>query len=902
MKWQFDPVTAPTAAPTQYSGAPDYVAGALGEARTAAEAGANANPLSTFGPPAMAAAATGAPNPVTAPAPKWTMDPVQAPQAPYSARQPGYLEQKIGSGSAASKEVFGRVADIATGANDTLAGALSSPAAAVANVFRGALGKDLMTSNDMKKTMQDALSAIPGMGADKTKAFNNWWADLGDKGAQQALMTMALIAGAPALASGGEALGGTAGSVMKNVGEAAITHPGMVAAADTGSVIGGAVLPEAQPYLQALGIDNPALVNPSTLALLGNLLGGPIGASISTLARIRPTGLTTALGNPQYAGLPRFGGSLVREAIPGAKPLLGEGFTADDIGNAVKGTQQEVTSWMQDRIAKITKNGTLDPAVQAERVRAFNHGEAYDKVGQIEDQMWGQVNQNRPVSTKDVRQAAIDVAKSASDPTVRKADIPGDNILDIMKWKPNEPMTKLRDMSRLLRKTAATIGMSGNPAFPSDVRAANLTKLANAIDDSITNMYPNDIAMAKAKAFTKWKHDQFSGGSPMAQLAAVRANTERLPVDASTAMKTAMADSRFPGQTADVGATTGLAPEMQARSEDYLRSMVGDAYRTGSPKPGIDPMREELAATTAAKNYMQSPDFKRFAKAFPAMDAVFQRYTNQLVNATGKAAEIAKSKFFNLAGAQPEQAVDHLFGSGTKVQDSKMIMDNIGKDRKAVDALEYGMIRKLGNSVNWDPESIIARLQAKDLQKAFINVMGQDRFNRMNRIFETGAKLQNQEAGGLIGMSPTKTAGRILGSFFTGISGGKSIQVHSIGTKIGGNLMQRIFHTVPPEQFIQKALTDPNWERFLMSKLPENMEGFKITTRLVGLLASGVEAGHRNISLPEGKPSFTPTAPTPWTPPAAPLPSLTSSGKRGRSQLNDYRQTESQYSSDQRRK
>jgi len=843
--WDFTPVVKPTPA-TTYSGAPDYVAGSLGDARQAAELGAKVPDTNQFAVQTQRDVQQGIQNPVANPdampaSDKWDFTPVQK---PYSERPLGPVESKVFSGSAASKEVAGTLADLATGANITLADALALPVNSVMNVFQGLTGRDFTDVNQMKATIQDRLASIPGMGAKQEQFFNKWWGDLGEKAGKQALLSMALIAGGPALAATGESIGGTAGGIMKGLGETAVTHPGMVAASDAGAVAGGAALPLAEPYLKKLGIDNPTLVNPETLGLLGNLLGGPLGASLSTLARIRPTGVTNILGNEKFAGLPRFGGSLVKEAIPGAKPLLDQGFTADDISTAIKGVQQEVMDTMQKRVEHIV-NGKFSPAAEAQKLREANN-QAYKASDVIEGQMWSKVDQSRPVPTKTPQQTVKEVKASASDPSVRAADLPSNIINDISKWKPNISMARMRAMSRLARSEAAAIGEGTDRSL--DTRARNLTKIANSIDESITAAYPNDINLAKAKAFTQWQHDQFSGASPMAQLSAVRANQARMATDAPSAVKNAMGDSRFPGQMGDVAASTNMTPELQGRSEDYLRSTVSEAYRTGGQRLGIDPLKEELYKTNAAKEYMQSPDFKNFAKAFPAMDAVFQRQTNQLVNAVGKAAEIAKSRFFNLAADQPENAVDHLFNSGSKVSDSHLIMKNIGHDRKAVDALEYSMIRKLGNSVNWDPENIVARLGSKDLRKAFINVMGEQRFGRMERIFQTGAKLQSGEANGLIGMSPTKTAGRILGSLFTGAAGGKSIQVHSIGTKIGGNIMQRIFHTVPPEYFVQKALTDPNWERFLMSKLPDNMAGFRTTTRLIGLMTGSVEAAHHKLT------------------------------------------------------
>lgn len=842
MAWALDPIAQPQQ-PHQYSGSPDYVGELVNQARQQAEHPATSGPM--FDPRQQMDIQTGNDqNPVTNPAvSSWALDP--PPQKSYNERQPGFVEKKVLNQIPESfvkqtlQNNMGRVADVATGANDTLAGALSVPSAAIANVFRGALGQELLTSNDVKQTFQKYMKAIPGMGADKEQAFNKWWADLGDSAAQQAMMSMAIIAGAPALVAGGAKLGGTAGGIIKNLGETAITHPGMVAAADFGSAVGSKVLPETEDYLKRLGVSG-TLANPAMLELVGSLVGGTLGGSLSTLARIRPGEVEGT-----YKGLPRFGGSLVKAAVPGAKPLVQPTFSSDDIGKAVRGVQLEAESWLNDRVSHITRNFTLDPAVQAQRVQNFLRTEGKAQLNRIEDGMWAEVNQRRPVPTMDPKAVAKEVSLSVAARSARQADIPGNIIDDIQRWGPATSMKDMRDVARIARAEAESIGLGTDRTL--DTRAGNLTKIANSIDDAIEKAYPGDFNLAKAKEFTKWKHDQFSGSSPMANFSLMRKNPLRAPLDANTAFKTAMRDSRFPEQMADVGQTLGVTPELQGRSEDYLRSLVTDAYNT-VPRPGLDPLREELYASTAAKEYMQSADFKRFAKAFPAMDSVFQRQTTQLQNAVGKAAQIAKSNFFNKAHTDPEAAVEALFNSGTKVRDTVMIMDNIGGNQKALDALQTAMIQKLGNSVNWDPTQMAARLNSKDLAQVFAKVYGKPSFSRLRGIIDQGAALQKGETGNLIGMSPSRTAGRILGTFFTGLSGGKSIQTHAIGAKIGGNVLQRIFHIIPPEYFVQKAVTDTNWERFLMSKNPTTMENFRTTVRLLSSMVSGVEEGHKLFS------------------------------------------------------
>lgn len=781
-------------------------------------------------------------------------------------RTPGYDPNKLTfAGNQipdALKPYASKITDLAAGGYETLANTLGAPTAAVANVFNGLAGRQFATSDDMKKAILDGLNKIPGMAAGTDKAFSQWWGDLGDKAAQQLVLAGTLIAGAPAIVSAGEKLGAGSlgGSVLKNVGEQAVLNPGQVAASAAGAGALGHVA-SSQPvmdFLHSGGVD----VSPQVMELIGNLAGGVLGSQVGSMARIIPAAEGTAknvFGSISRRGLPRFGGNQVNQAMPGARGLLPQSFSSDDIGKAVQGYKDQVTNYLEDRMSRIMGTGEQDPAVAAARLRKVNE-DAYTKAGQIEDMMWGETNLKRNFPTQSAKNIAIQIAQSAKDPFVKLDTIPGDAIQAIKKLPSSVSIERARQVIGVIRKQAATIGMQGNNLPTNDVYRANLTKLANGLEDAIVAQYPGDIALAKARQFSTWKHDTFSRG-PSAGFSEVR-NMDMAKAPAQDALKQAMRDERFGTNQADMEKSLNLTPEVKQANEEALRSQVREYYQNEldtNAFSAADPLTAQAQAAAKANKYMNTPDFKRMTKAFPALNAIMQRQVNQLQTALGQAVAIKRSAFLSHAGENPEAAVERLWGSGNSLQEARTIkgaLDKLGQKggaaaqdaQNAQEALSYALVRKLGNSVNWDPSRMMDKLSTRDTSRLVNELIGEKEYARLQRILKAGVSYQGRFSNdSVIGMSPTVTAGRVIGSLLTRASGGHTIQVTSIGTKIGGNMMSRLFHIIPPETIIGKAMVDPNWERFLMAKVPENMDNIRATNDMLGAMVGGLSEGNQLI-------------------------------------------------------
>jgi hypothetical protein len=712
----------------------------------------------------------------------------------------------------------------------------------------------------MKAVIQSELGRIPGMGAKSEQAFSEWYADLGEKAGSQALMTMALIAGASPLAAAGEAIGvdTTLGAVAKNVGEMGVRYPGRVALADVGAVAGGATLPLAEPYLKAAGVTN---LSPEVLELIGMFAGGPTGAAIGSMARIKPGKIKEAVSvlgqeilpeRQGYTGLPRVGGKDIRDIQSGPPVLqpkaIAGSFSSEDIAKSVAGYKSQTTNWIKSAMERITTGSTGSPGHTAQREReAVRKGYAIARKRVVEP-LWAKVDQTRrldPTTMDAARTVAQQVAQSSVTGLGRSKNIPSELVEAVLALPKNPTLREVRELASVITTEAVNVGVGSSKYTPSDPLRSNMSQLAKGLNDAIAKSFPGDKELAKAKEMTTWLHDTFSRG-PVGMFGQVRKPGEFGTQPPAAAMEGAMRDPRFGPQLAKMGETIGTPGAVQGRSEDYLRSTVTEAYRQGQPLSATNPLADEAIAAKHAERYMNSPEFKAFAKAFPEMDArLGQEFTN-LQSAVAEADNIKRSSFFNKADTDPQAAVNALMQSGTKVRDAQTIRQKLGNDDDALDAIKNALVERIGMDTNWDPTQMSYRLSSKDTEQLLTVFMDKADVARMKRII--GANMEAQNKLSKMGsLSPAFLSGRVMGSMLARAAGVHTIQGTSVGAKVGSSIMERWFGVIPPNKLAAMALTDPKWEHFVLSHEPDSLDGIKRTIKLLGRTVSAIEIGNRKL-------------------------------------------------------
>lgn len=743
-----------------------------------------------------------------------------------------------------------KINDFGIGVADTLSSALSLPVDGAINMVKEITGNgdDIWKHPEIAKTAIKGWMSDHGLPNTTAQAFDNWWSDLGDSAATQGLLSLALIAGAGPLQAMGrsvELAGATApgigsairdiGSGMQKIGATAQRFPGQVIGADLAANVAGNAAPILADPLQKLGVDG-IIADPGTLAVLGSLVGGLAGASALGVGRVRP------VGDAKFGGMPRFGGKAARDAgltgIPNKPiiPLTERTFNPAEISRAISSYQTSVTDWIGNRMAKITA-GAKDPAVAADRMVQMMD-QAWKKARVISDGLWKQVDQKGSFDSLPIKNAIKTLATSVVGAGPMARFLPLAEMREAMKWGPQITIKKARDMQSLLgSKIAEARKIPGT-----DRIVRNMLQMSDAIGNTLEAAFPADNNLKQAKEFTRWLHTKFDMG-PTGGFGQVRADDASL-LDSRTKMTGAMRHSEFGPGLADIGSTLGNDPAVQKRTGDYLRSQVNDIFQQAQ-NPLVEPSVSQAASAAKASQYMNSPDFKRLVRAFPVLGSVMGRQTAQLNNAIKKQLEINSSRFFRLAG-EPEKAAENLVNSGTKLKDVALLTRTIGNDQPAMDALTFSVVRKLGQSVEWDPIALRNLVHSKDNLQMLAKLLPPGQAPRINNLLDAMVEFQTGSGGKRAGVvkTITKTSGKLIGLFVVKLMGSKSLNTRAIGSQLGATVLTDMFNILPPDVVLAKALTDPRWERFAMSKVPENLDDYRRTAKLLGALVGGINAGH----------------------------------------------------------
>lgn len=767
------------------------------------------------------------------------------------------------------------IQDFGIGVADTLSNAVSLPIDGLINAVKGTVGQDILSNpSTAKQTMKKWLSEN-GVPNESQQAFDTWWSDLGSSVATQGILSLGLIAGAGPIAAMGSAIEATPaagfspmlstfGAAGRNIGTMAQKFPGQVLAGDALATVGGATAPMLETPLNKLGVDN-IISDPSVLSVLGSLIGGLTGASVSGIGRVRPGTM-----DRQFGGMPRFGGKAARSAELSKIPnnpivaLSNRTFNPAEISRAVSGYQTQVTDWITERMGKITA-GTKDPAVAADRMVQMMD-QAWKKARRVSNTLWGQVDQKSLFDPTAIRKAAIDTMNKVVGAAATSRFLPTAELQEIISgsgWVKQtggdyhlgvktpvsvsaKPITidRARQMQSVLgSKIAEARKVPGTQQI-----VQNMVEMSNSIGDALEAAFPNNNRLREAKEFTKWLHSRFDMG-PTGQFGQVRLNDAAL-TDSRSAMQSGMRHSRFGKGLADIGQKLGVDPAVAQRTGDYLKSTVSDIFHS-KQDPLVPPEIAQAAAARASAKYMNSPDFKRLVKEFPALQQEMSTQTSALNDAISKQLEVNSSKFFRMAGTDPEKAAEALLSSGTKIKDIELIKKTIGNDADAMDALTFATVRKLGGSVNWNPTAMKNLIHSKD-NMAMLSIMCKTKpgqLERMSRVLDSMAEFE----AGPIGKRTSKikagikTSGRIIGLVGARLLGAHTIQSHAIGAQIGSSVLADLFNIIPPEAMMANALTDPRWERFVLTKVPENIDQFRRTSKQLGALVGAINAGHRQL-------------------------------------------------------
>jgi hypothetical protein len=297
-----------------------------------------------------------------------------------------------------------------------------------------------------------------------------------------------------------------------------------------------------------------------------------------------------------------------------------------------------------------------------------------------------------------------------------------------------------------------------------------------------------------------------------------------------------------PAQTLEAIHARIQSPEIQQGVKDYVTS----TYQTIAAEKGPE----------AAVKWQRSPDTQRFLKQMPEFRAYMDAAGDGLNRAIDDADAFNRNAFIQKFDKDPRAAAKTIFSGADPNKVATDLMARVKGDDAATKAIRQEVAEAFLTRTNKDGDDLDALkastlmandLKSKPIREAMTTVLGADGMARLQKYVEYSKRFGQGTEG--TGTSLVRTIGP--GAFkiaslkwlpFGNVKGGGAITAAGIKAKGAGFLFSKIMPTVDRSKIVAKALIDPNWEKFLYSKMPENRAEVLGKYKQMRALTAGLDA------------------------------------------------------------
>lgn len=797
--------------------------------------------------------------------------PAKPPTGTLSLSKHGLASKQLDPGALAWPEPIQNpvqgVLDFSRGFNSALASTLGLPLEAGDAIMKqiGASGF-LDKPGNAQKAIKDAMQAL-GFKTDKQNAVSELAADLGSEFFNAAVILGATYAAAPWLAATPGT--GTVANLARTSGQEALKRPGMLATGELGAAA-GAELAERQVSEKYQPI--------ATVG--GAMLGGMAGAGVPSLLNAGRLGVDTLKGAVK-GGAPAavagaFGGGewsliggitgaavgatrqlrrgtkrmLAEEAIPETTPLMPQGVEIQRARQfaveAIEGDKMKLEQRIKSAISGV--KGSPDPYLAAEKLRD-DLKLAYKQAQSVADTYWGRVDktlrQNPGPLVSFARQMLMENSKLDPDA------VPGEiitSILDLNKQAkaalpkygqapgdPQERSISLKDAIALHSRINAAL----RERIPNDTLRHNLNRLNTEVLNFMETFAPGDTALQEAREFSLWLHNRFSRGAvgryigrPGGTIATDSELGDLFDPERSTQALVRRGEKS--GAAIQSVAERLNIPQLTADSKQWVQN----EFRKTAQEM-------DLVAAGKGRDLLRREDVRRFMQSFPQYDVEMQVVADRLDRIIQDDKTLQRSAFMKFSQQDPQAAVSRMFASSNKVKDAREIVSRLGADPDALKAFQYNILQEIFTNSGMKPTRIQLRIQSDDVQDMLKEVFTPAQYQRLHRIVKDAVTWETQTDTQLYKLmrGSTTIGSRMMGAITGRALHTRTLQTPQIFSEKFRQATDKLFFRVPPEELLQRAILDPEWERVLFIKIPSNLEEMKRGLRITRSLVSGLEAG-----------------------------------------------------------
>ena len=765
------------------------------------------------------------------------------------------------------------VSNLAFGVSDELA-KLTGLVPEAVNEALMLLGKSLGADSDSLTFLDspgDALKAVKkafeAVGQRPMPELDNFERRVGRSAFTAGIIAATIQARAPVLAlEEGVTL---LSFIGKQLGEFALKHPGMFAATEAGAVVG------AQFGGEEFG---------PTGAIVGGVVGGGLPAVVGSAG-----GGVLLSPVKAFKSLQEF--YAIPKAARGEDPI----FTPLEARTATFFAQRQVEGdmLMIDNSIKATINrvakSSLSPA-EAEIVLRRGLEKTLQVVLKIESKMFGRIPQKVRVSTKAIVAAADRMLQA---PDIAPEVLPMTKINQIL-GSPNKDGVRPNLPTIGSERTVGDLGRlrSSILSLQREARAdencalvGNLGKLVASVDRSIKNGLPDSEVVDQARAFSKFRHDNFDRGPVGIALRYLSSGDPNVsPTQTATQLLKDFGGTggvRGGGQFGTEQVVTGAAQAGRKKVVQQLETAIRTRFREAADEAASP----ELAGKAGEKFIRENAaGIKGLANLQNELNTVRKR----LVNFQEQRDTITSSALAKFSTLDPDVAAAKIVASPNPAKDIKVLLKDFKGDEDAIEGLQNGIIENLFKSAAKDGEvtegghrgisGIILRNRLSDpkidrmLEVLFANAT--EKMSRLRKITRIAAQLaegRGRSAAFIRGAKVTAgVGGAFIGRALGVITGfGGTVQVPGIFAAEARRVVTDAVQQMDPAKMLRYAVNEPQWEKLLLTKIPTNpleTKRFLIDARRI---VSTLEGSRKNLAfndgadlpIPEGLDEFGPLGP-----------------------------------------
>lgn len=747
--------------------------------------------------------------------------------------------------------------------NQQLAKFLSAPIELIEEGFR-AVGVDpLKEPGDATRATIDAFESV-GISATPMEGLSE---ELGKNAFSGMLSLAALTAAAPAaVARTAVSDPSTTQRVVNDLGRFFIKRPGIAATTEAGAVtgqtIGGREFgPAGEISGAVIGGMSAATVGPALRFGVKNLpvvaaatIGGAVGA---------PAGLPGVIGGSGLAGVAakKVTGSVVRSAqrllgrVPPLEPepLLvppREGAATSAAAQAVESglatSEREITSILSKlpqqtaEEASVALRAGLDRALRIARTQEsagftdefLAERTAADELVAAAQEMLATLKPKSPgTPTEQIRRVINEFTQKTSAEAQKRLQVlresvggqAGQENLVAKEVTAGEIQAFRADLLDAARS-------NGAGPNPSRRMVRNLNILADAALDSMKAV--DEEVIDAARATSRRLNELFFRG-PVGRVMR-RTTAGESAVEEEAAAQTLL---RRPAGFRQIGpiAKEFGSQEVEGLTRDSIRALFRVAAEQGGQSAQLWLRRNASAVDSFADEAIK-----------------LQGIADNLAAAHATKAATEKGALARFASQDPEIGIRRVFSSANPAQTAREIITKINSDPEAVSGFRSEILAELFRLNGFSAVKLKADLDAGKTRRLIEAALPDDMFARLKNIVNTAAKVETGTArvpgvavpilGPILGLT-ARFIGAGLGRRVAAIGGGQAtIQQTGAAATFSKTFMERITGKINPAEAFARAVSDPEFERLMLTAMPVTAKEVTALSRSLRALISAEAA------------------------------------------------------------